>query len=167
MRPGTPEDDAFLYDVFCTNWENEIAALPDPKLVNHFLRIQFTAQESRLEDRYPSLQRYVVLHDGAPAGRLYLQRDPDVIHAVEMTMLPHYRSLGIGSQVCQDMFAEARENEQKVSLRVGRGNTRAVGLYASLGFRLVSTDDLDCYFEWTAREASVFNAAALADAARI
>lgn len=167
MRPGTPEDDAFLYDVFCTNWENEIAALPDPKLVNHFLRIQFTAQEGRLEARYPQLRRYIVLHDGAPAGRLYLQRDADVIHAVEMTMLPHYRSLGIGTRVCLDMFAEARDNGQTVSMRVGRRNSRAVDLYESLGFRLVATDDMDCYFEWTPREASVFNAAALADAARI
>ena len=35
LRPSEPADDAFLYEVFATTWESEVAALPNQHLARH------------------------------------------------------------------------------------------------------------------------------------
>lgn len=148
LRDVRAGDEALLFDVFCSTWEQEVAAMPDPRLVQHFLRIQYTSLESRLAARYPDHDRYVVTHAGLDAGRVYLHRSPSVLHAIDMTLLPQFRSLGIGRRLVRDLFDEARDHAQLVSIRVPRRNERASSLYAALGFRLVAMDDLDNYYEW-------------------
>src|SRR4029079_16547239 len=71
LRSCTEADDACVYDVFCTTWESEVAALPNQNLAQHVLRIQHIAQERRFASQYPDLQRYIVVQDGEPAGRPY------------------------------------------------------------------------------------------------
>ena len=149
LTPAGEGDEAFLYDVFCTTWEDEVAALPNPKLANHVLRIQHTAQERRFQARYPGHERFVITHEGERAGRLYLHRTPTMVHAIDMTLLPPYRSRGIGSRVVGDLFDVAAAAGLSVTLRVPRRNSRATALYTGLGFSLVTMDDLDNYFEWT------------------
>jgi ribosomal protein S18 acetylase RimI-like enzyme len=119
--------------------------------VRHFLRIQYTTQEARFHRRFPGHERYVVTHEGQDAGRVYLHRTPSTLHAIDMILLPRFRSRGIGSRLVGDLFDEAREHGQQVSIRVPRRNERASRLYAGLGFRLVAMDDLDHYYEWDPR----------------
>ena len=149
LRACVDADDTFVYDVFCTTWESEVAALPNPKLAQHVLRIQHIAQERRFRTRYPNHERYVVEEQGEPAGRLYVDRNETMMHVVDLTLLPKFQSQGIGTRIFQDLFDVAGEDRQVVTLRVPRRNVRATDLYTSLGFRLVSMDDLDSYFEWT------------------
>lgn len=148
-RPATPEDDPFLYDVFCTTWQSEVAAMPNPQLVQHFLRIQYTAQNERFHQRFPGHERWVVTSGDKRAGRLFLHRSPEILHVLEMTMLPEFRSLGLGSALLRSLMDEAADTDRSVTLRVARRNVRAANLYNSIGFRLVTMDDQDSYFEWT------------------
>jgi ribosomal protein S18 acetylase RimI-like enzyme len=152
LRPAIDADESFLFEVFCSTWEEEVAAMPNPALTQHFLRIQYTAQNRRFATRFPGYERHVVLHDDKDAGRFYLHRTPTMLHAIDMTLLPEFRSLGIGTTMVREAFEEATEHGQTVSLRVARRNQRAAALYDSLGFRLVTMDDMDCYFEWTPGE---------------
>jgi ribosomal protein S18 acetylase RimI-like enzyme len=149
VRPATADDDAFLYAVFCTTWDHEVAAMPNPGLVQHFLRIQYTAQNRRFGQRFPGYERWVVMYGDQRAGRFFLHRSPSMLHLVEMTLLPEYRSLGIGSALLRGVMDEAAGAGQSVSLRVARRNVRAASLYDTIGFRLVAMDDQDSYFEWT------------------
>ena len=149
LRASVDGDDAFLYDVFCTTWESEVAALPNPKLAQHVLRIQHIAQERRWRSRYPGQQQYVVLEAGEPAGRLYADRTPETLHVVDLTLLPRFQSRGIGTRIFADLQQLAAEEGLTVTLRVPRRNLRATELYSRVGFRLVTLDDLDNYFEWT------------------
>ena len=149
LRPARDDDETFLYDVFCTTWADEVAALPNPKLATHMLRIQYTAQERRFRTGYPDHQRLVILHDGERAGRLYLSISDTMVHALDMTLLPEFRSKGFGSRVVGDLLQIAEDTGRSATLRVARRNTRATALYHSLGFQLVTMDDLDNYFEWT------------------
>lgn len=149
VRPATADDDAFLYDVFSTTWEHEAAALPNPNLVQHFLRIQYTAQGRKFAQRFPGHERWVVLHGDQPAGRFFLHRATSILHIVELTLLPQFRSLGIGSALLRGVMDEAAAAGQTVSLRVPRRNVRAASLYNAIGFRMVTVDDQDSYFEWT------------------
>ena len=96
-RPARAEDEGILYGVFSSTWQHEVAALPDPALARHFLRIQYTAQDRRFAARYPDLERWVVMVGDEPAGRLYLHRSPSSIHVVDLSLLPAHRGKGIGT----------------------------------------------------------------------
>jgi GNAT superfamily N-acetyltransferase len=148
LRPCTEADDAFVYDVFCTTWESEVAALPNQNLAQHVLRIQHIAQERRFAARYPEYQRYIVLHDGEPAGRLYVHETDSTMHVVDLTLMPASRDQGIGTRLFHDLFRHAEAAGQSITLQVERRNERATMLYTALGFDLVTVDDLDNYFEW-------------------
>jgi ribosomal protein S18 acetylase RimI-like enzyme len=149
LRPATADDESFLYAVFCTTWEHEVSAMPNPSLVQHYLRIQYTAQPRRFAQRFPGHERWVVTYAGQPAGRFFMHRSPSILHVVEITLLPEYRSRGIGSSLLRGVMDEAAAAGQSVSLRVARRNVRAANLYNAVGFRLVTMDDQDSYFEWT------------------
>ncbi|MEO5710463.1 MAG: GNAT family N-acetyltransferase [Nocardioidaceae bacterium] len=148
LRPCTEADDAFVYDVFCTTWESEVAALPNQNLAQHVLRIQHIAQERRFAARYPQHQRFLVLEDGEPAGRLYVHETDSTMHVVDLTLMPGFRDRGIGTRIFHDLFRHAEAAGQSITLRVERRNERATMLYSSLGFDLVTVDDLDNFFEW-------------------
>ncbi len=148
LRSCTEADDAFVYDVFCTTWESEVAALPNQNLAQHVLRIQHIAQERRFASRYPAHQRYIVLEDGEPAGRLYVDENDTTMHVVDLTLMPRFRDRGIGSRIFRDLFAHAADAGKTITLRVERRNERATMLFSKLGFDLTSVDDLDNYFEW-------------------
>ena len=154
LRTCTEADDAFVYDVFCTTWESEVAALPNQNLAQHVLRIQHIAQERRFAARYPHHQRYIVVVDGEPAGRLYVHETDSTMHVIDLTLMPRHRDQGIGSRIFQELFRHAEAAGQSITLRVERRNERATMLYSSLGFDLVTVDDLDNYFEWVPETAA-------------
>jgi GNAT superfamily N-acetyltransferase len=151
LRPARASDDAFLYDVFCTTWADEVAALPNQNLAQHVLRIQHIAQERRFAQKYPGHQRYVVVEDGEPAGRLYLHHDETTTHVVDVTLLPRYRSHGLGTRVFADLLAQCADQGRTMSLRVSRRNRRAVELCNRLGLTLTAVDDLENHFQWAPR----------------
>ena len=79
VRLAEERDEAFLYGVFCSSWEREVATMPDPRIVHHVLRIQYTTQESRFRTRFSQLSRYILRdEEGRDAGRL-LGVDLDVL----------------------------------------------------------------------------------------
>jgi ribosomal protein S18 acetylase RimI-like enzyme len=149
LRPCEPSDDPFLYDVFATTWESEVAALPNQKLAQHVLRIQHIAQERRFATRYPGHRRLVVLHGDRRAGRLYLFEAESSLHLVDLTLMPEFRCQGIGTRILHHLMAEATRDGSTISVGVPRTNKRVTGLCAALGFQLVAVDDLDNSFEWT------------------
>ena len=149
LRPCTEADDAFVYDVFCTTWESEVAALPNQNLAQHVLRIQHIAQERRFQNRYPSYQRFIVVEDDDLAGRLYVHETGSAIHVIDLTLLPRFQNRGIGTRVFRDLFAQATSEDRSITLRVPRRNEHATLFYSSLGLQLATVDDVDNYFEWT------------------
>jgi GNAT superfamily N-acetyltransferase len=149
LRACTEDDESFVYDVFCTTWESEVAALPNQNLAQHVLRIQHIAQERRFAGRYPGFDRYIVVEDGEPAGRLYVHEGDSLMQVVDLTLMPRFRNRGIGTRIFRDLFGHAATVDRPIALRVPRRNEGATMLYVSLGFQLVSMDDLDNFFEWS------------------
>jgi GNAT superfamily N-acetyltransferase len=148
LRRCDASDDAFLYDVFATTWQSEVAALPNQNLAQHVLRIQHIAQERRFASGFPEHERYVVLEDGEPAGRLYVDQSGVDIVLLDLTLLPDFRCRGLGTRVMRDLLTEASRDSRKVTLRVPRRQHRTTDFYTRLGFRLVSVDDVDNFFDW-------------------
>jgi len=155
LRACTEADDAFVYDVFATTWESEVAALPNQNLAQHVLRIQHISQERRFTGRFPDRQRYIVMEGDEPAGRLYVDETGPVLQIIDLTLMPRFRDQGIGTRILRDLFTHAERHGLTVRLRVERRNERATMLWTGLGFELVSMDDLDNFFEWVPATALV------------
>src|SRR5436305_14416141 len=69
LRPATPDDDAFLFQVFRTARERQDVHLPlAPVEKIQFFEMQFAAQRRQYQEQFPTLQRSMVLNNDRPAG---------------------------------------------------------------------------------------------------
>jgi GNAT superfamily N-acetyltransferase len=149
LRAVDGSDDDFLYDVFATTWESEVAALPNQNLARHVLRIQHFAQERRFASRYPGHRRFLVTCEGERAGRLYVFGTDTEVEVLDLTLLPEFHERGIEGRVLGALRQEAARDGRPVTLRTARTDLRAGALYTSLGFDLVSADDVDHVYSWS------------------
>ena len=89
LRPITPDDAPFLLVVYAHSRAPELAQLPwDDAQKQAFLAAQFQAQHQHYQTEYPRATYDVILHDGVPAGRLYVDRRPDEIRILDLAVLP-------------------------------------------------------------------------------
>ncbi len=136
LRPEAPQDKEFLYALYASTREEELAAVPWAEAQKAaFLRMQFAAQSHHYHASFTECDFLVVLADGIPIGRLYLDRREQVLHIVDIALLPPWRGKGIGSALLSSILAEADRVGKAVSLHVESFN-RAARLYERLGFVL-------------------------------
>ncbi|MCW3058899.1 MAG: putative acetyltransferase protein [Capsulimonas sp.] len=151
LRPETPEDEPFLYDVYASTRQQELMATGwDAEQKAQFLRMQFQAQHSFYQSQFPSAQYNVLLQDGDPIGRLYVDRRETELRILDIALLPPFCNQGLGTQLIQELMLEAAGQGVPLSLHVETFN-RARTLYGRLGFTEVQNDGLYILMEWTAR----------------
>jgi len=134
LRPITPDDAPFLYRVYASTREEELAVIdwtPDQKAA--FLKMQFDAQHAYYQQHYAGAAFQVILVDGEPAGRLYLARLPEELRIVDIALLPAYRGAGIDTRLIREVLAEAAGAGKVVRIHVEQYNP-ARRLYERLGF---------------------------------
>lgn len=137
LRPAAQGDEAFLYRVYASTREEELAQTGwDETQKAAFLRMQFDAQSSYYEEHYRGAECSVILSDDYPAGRLCVARWQEEIRIVDIALLPGYRGLGIGTHILRDLISESEESGKPISIHVERFNP-ALRLYERLGFRAV------------------------------
>src|SRR6187549_1094935 len=91
LRSVTDDDRAFLCAVYRSTRETELAMVPwDEPAKAAFVAQQFDAQDRFWAEQRPDAVRDVVLVDGVPAGRLYVDRTADEIRVVDITLLPEH-----------------------------------------------------------------------------
>jgi len=149
-RPVRPDDESFLCDVYASTRTDELALVDwsDEQKVG-FVRQQFDAQTRHYREHYPDATLDVILVDGEPAGRLYVDRWPAEIRVVDIALLPRYRGRGVASVLLREVQEEAAASARTVTIHVERFN-RAQRLYARLGF--VPVDDAGPVYQllrWT------------------
>ena len=139
LRPVVDADRELLIAVYASTRAEELAPVPwDDAQKDAFIRMQFAAQDRYWREHKPGAEFCVVLVDGEPAGRLYLDRLADEIRIVDIALLPAWRGRGIGTLLLRDVLEEGRVAGLPVTIHVEQGN-RARGLYERLGFRQIST----------------------------
>jgi ribosomal protein S18 acetylase RimI-like enzyme len=154
LRPVEPGDEEFLLRVYASTRADELALVPWTDAEKEaFLRMQFEAQRLHYTTYHPTAAHDVVLIDGEPAGRLYVDRGDDEIRVVDIALLPEYRGLGIGTDLLTPILAEADAAGKKVSIHVEHAN-RARRLYERLGFVEVADRGVYALLERTPRSAS-------------
>ena len=135
LRPVEPGDEEFLYRVYASTREEELAQTGwDETQKAAFLRMQFDAQSSYYHEHYQEATFHVILSGDRPVGRLYVARWPEEIRIVDIAILPGHRGMGIGTRLLRDLISESEESGKPLSIHVERFNP-ALRLYERLGFR--------------------------------
>ncbi len=152
LRPITEGDREFLYRVYSSTREEELAIVPwDDSQKAAFLRMQFTAQHTWYSEHYRGAYFQVILDQGCPIGRFYVDRRASEIRVVDIALLPAYRNRGIGSRLMSGIVTEGRMHRLPVTIHVECFNP-ARRLYERLGFRPVKDDGVYQLMRWTPEE---------------
>lgn len=137
LRPARDEDLEFLFRVYAGTRADELAPVPwSAEEKEAFLRQQFTSQHAWWKEHYVGATFDIVMVDGTPAGRFYVDRWEREIRVVDIALLPEYRGSGVGTSLLERVFAEGDASGRPVSVHVEVHNP-ARSLYERLGFRLV------------------------------
>ena len=149
LRPATDEDRELLLAVYAASRTEELDQVEwAPGQREWFLQMQFDAQDHEYRRGNPDGSFDVIEVDGAPAGRLYVDRRPGDLRIVDIALLPEFRGRGIGRRLLTDLQDQAASEGRSVSIHVEAHNA-AAHLYHRLGF--VVAEDLGVYrrMEWT------------------
>ncbi|HVS40440.1 MAG TPA: GNAT family N-acetyltransferase [Gemmataceae bacterium] len=144
LRPIRPDDEEFLRRVYAGTRAEELAPLAwDDAQKMAFLRMQFDLQHRYYQAQFPDAAYSVVLLDGEPVGRLYVDRGEKEICILDIALLPERRGAGLGGTLLRDLLAEADRAAKPVRIHVERFNP-ALRLYQRLGF--VQIGETDFYY---------------------
>ncbi|MBM3784191.1 MAG: GNAT family N-acetyltransferase [Acidobacteria bacterium] len=132
LRPCTEADEPFLFEVYASSRDRELAAVPWPAGVKvNFLRGQYELQKRHYRTAFANALFAVVEHDGVPIGRFYGWHGLEHSVLIEITLLPPWRGQGIGGELVARFVEEAG---QRVTLHVEESNP-ARRLYERFGFQ--------------------------------
>jgi len=150
LRAVAPDDEEILYRIYASTRTEELAPVPWTDAQKEvFLRMQFRAQSQDYAANYPDAAFQMILVDGAPAGRLYVDRRQDELLVVDIALLPEHRGSGVGGALLRDLQAEAAAAGKPVRIHVEHLNP-ALRLYERLGFRRIDDGGIYLLMEWTA-----------------
>jgi ribosomal protein S18 acetylase RimI-like enzyme len=139
LRRETEDDEAFRFTLFRASrgpgWDQLV--LP-ADMLTAILRQQFQAQTLGYRSAHPDADLDIITVDGAPAGRLAVDRRAGVIHLIDIAVTPEMRGQGVGTAVLRRLTDEADSRAQPLSLQVANDNPAAQRLYLRLGFTLAS-----------------------------
>lgn len=144
LRPIAANDMGFLCRVYTSTRMEELAVTDWGAVQKEaFLMAQFEAQHAYYQEHYPGAAFLVILREGQPIGRLYLDRWPEELRIVDIALLPTYRGQGIGTAVLEAILSDGQRLALPVRIHVERFNP-ALRLYTRLGFHQI--EDKGVYY---------------------
>jgi len=135
LRPAGPDDGPSLLAIYASTRAEELALTQwTAPQVDAFVRQQHQAQQQHYGLHYPQSQCQLIMQGEAQiAGRLWLDRRPQTLHILDITLLPGARGQGLGTQCLRDLLQQAGSQQRAVSIYVELHNP-ARRLYERLGF---------------------------------
>lgn len=138
----------FLRELYASTRAEEMAAVPWTETEKReFLLQQFSFQHAYYSKHFTEASFQLILLDGSPIGRLYLDRRPDEIRLIDIALLPAYRNQGIGGQLMREVLEEGDRRGLPVRIHVEQNNP-ALRLYRRLGFQRVGDVGVYYLMEW-------------------
>ncbi len=148
LRAATAEDHEILYRIYASTRVDEMAVVPwSERQIEDFLRFQFDAQHKYYTEHFPRAAFDLILLDGKPIGRLYIDRRDDEIRLIDIALLPEHRDDGHGGAIMRGILAEAEQVGKLVRIHVEHNNP-AMRLYRRLGFEKIEQQGVYYLMEW-------------------
>ncbi|MDP3899288.1 MAG: GNAT family N-acetyltransferase [Mesorhizobium sp.] len=150
LRTERDADRDFRYRLFYDSrppeWDH---VRSDPVFFERLMQHQFAAQTTGYRNQCPNADFDIIELGGQPIGRLVVERLPDLMHVVDIAIVPSRRNRGIGGAILRHLLAEAGATRCPVRLYVSSDNDPSLRLYLRLGF--VPVDGVPGYvaLEWT------------------
>jgi ribosomal protein S18 acetylase RimI-like enzyme len=149
LRTAVEADYDFMRQLYAATREEEMAHFPfDEAQKTAFLDQQFAAQFEHYGVHYPTCERNIVLRDGAPIGRLWIDEWRDQIRLVDIALMPGERGSGVGTMLVRDVLDRGAKAGKPVTIHVEAYNP-ALRLYERLGFVRVDTNGVYYFMRWT------------------
>jgi len=149
VRPALPQDEPFLHDLYFAIRGPEFALAPvSPAQRVALIEMQFRLQTGAYAATYPHSCYHIVLLDGKPVGRLWVDRDEDSYRLVDIAIHPEVHSKGIGTALIQRLQADAQQAKLPIRSTVNRFNPGSLRFHQRLGFRIVREDEMNYSMEW-------------------
>ena len=153
LRPITPEDRQLLVRIYASTRADEMARVPwSEQQKADFLRFQFDAQHRYYTEQFPRAAFDLILLEGEPIGRLYVDRRAHEIRLIDIALLPEHRGAGHGGAILRDLLAEGEASGKLVRIHVEHDNP-AMRLYRRLGFEKIEEQGVYHLMEWTPKRA--------------
>ena len=135
LRAARDSDLAFLRRLYRSTRAEELTLVPWTEAQKtEFLHDQFDLQHKDWISRLSNCWFLVVMHRGAPMGRLYLNPPGASFHVVDISILASQRNQGLGTALLSRIQAIAAAGGMPVTLQVRHDNPGARALYDRLGF---------------------------------
>ena len=152
LRPVTPEDEAFLLEVYASTRAEELSKVPwDEAQREAFLKMQFAAQQLHYQTHNPTATHDLILLDAHAIGRLYVARREREIRILDITILPDYRNQGMGTPLIEELMTEAAQAGKPLTIYVESFNP-SLRLFERLGFSKIEDDGVNYLMEWRGEE---------------
>jgi RimJ/RimL family protein N-acetyltransferase len=152
FRPVEPGDEPFLLKVYASTRMDELAQVPwNEEQRAAFLNMQFTAQQMHYQAHHPKASHDLILLNDQPIGRVYIDRSDSQIQILDITILPEYRSAGIGTPIIKELQAEAAKDGRSITIYVESFN-RSLSLFERLGFTKAGDEGIYFLLEWRPEE---------------
>jgi RimJ/RimL family protein N-acetyltransferase len=151
LRPERDDDGAFRFKLFCDSRPAEFALLQlDPAAFEQLMRFQFHAQTLTYRANFPNARFDIIERDGAPIGRIVVNRPGTMLHIVDQAIVPAQRNRGLGTAIMKALMDEAGQAGLPVRLKVASTNDPSMQLYLRLGFVPIHAEPLYIEMEWQA-----------------
>ncbi|WP_375280235.1 GNAT family N-acetyltransferase [Pseudooctadecabacter sp.] len=141
-------DDAFLFDLYKSTRAVEMSyAIMTEGDKDHFLEGQFRIQSEGYAMSFVGAVHRIIQLDEVDVGRLIVLRTDDMMRIIDLSLMPHARGRGLGTDVLRCLLNEAHGGDVPVRLAV-EAQSPAIRLYQRHGFTAVEARGHHYEMEW-------------------
>lgn len=150
LRLQRDDDDGFAAALYSST-RDDLRQMPaEPAVIEQLISMQRRMQSHAYRQAYPHAAYLVLQHGDNPVGRLILDCQDQVLHLVDIAIVPAAQGQGAGSAVLRALQAQAGAQQWQIHLAVNKNNAAARALYRRLDFRLRGENAVQEQLEWRA-----------------
>ena len=149
LRPAHDDDRDYLLRLFATTRGDILGAPLSDEHKTALIEMQFVAQSTDYTGNYPASEHSIIVADETDAGRIWIDRRPDEIRLLDITVAPEHRNRGVGGMLLRRLVDEAQETKLSLRHMVATDNVDALRFYRKLGFEVIDDSEVYVVMEWT------------------
>ncbi|HET9837490.1 MAG TPA: N-acetyltransferase [Candidatus Angelobacter sp.] len=135
LRAVTAADEAFLLSVYASTRGEEMKLVPwTAEQKEAFVKMQYAAQKQHYQAMHPAANHAIICVGETQVGRVYVDRNAEELHILDITVLPEFRGRGAGQTVLRRLMHEAGADGKAVTIYVESFNP-SLRLFERLGFQ--------------------------------